>query len=379
MVCVMLQLWGCSSQEPDAPAHTRRTVLVYMVANNASLGGGGYDALDIEEMKTAAAQGDLGGGRLIVYHAGVDGAPQLLDITQGGTVVLKTYDDTQYSVERARMEEVITDAKRYAPADDYGLVLWSHASGWLEDGIAEAADAAATMSFGYDRGKKMNVSTLAKALSGKGFSFVYFDCCQMASVEVAYELRHTTDYIVASAIELPIEGMPYDKNVKCFFAETPDMVQAARNTFELYDGKEDPADRWCSMSVIDTSEIEALAEATRSIYAALPTMALPAGYAPQKYQLDGRVYLYDFGDYVSTIATAYGVSSQMIAAYEEALQGVVVYKDATPMLYNSLPLTRHSGLSTFIMTSQQESVTKNYNQLQWYADVASALIKSSEQ
>ena len=91
------------------------------------------------------------------------------------------------------------------------------------------------------------------------------------------------------------------------------------------------------------------------------------------------MYLYDFGDYVSTMATAYGVSSQMIAAYEEALQGVVVYKDATPMLYNSLPLTRHSGLSTFIMKSQQESVTKNYNQLQWYADVASALIKSSEQ
>ena len=369
MVCVMLLLCGCSSQEPDAPPLTKRTVLVYMVANNASLGGAGYDTLDIEEMKAAAANGDLAGGRLIVYHAGVNAAPQLLDITQSGIVVLKTYDDSQYSVERARLEDVISDTKRYAPAEDYGLVLWSHASGWLQDGITEA-DEASTLSFGYDRGKKMNVSTLAKALTDKGFSFVYFDCCQMASVEVAYELRHATDFIVASAIELPIEGMPYDKNVKCFFSDTPDLIQAARNTFELYDGQENPENRWCSMSVIDTSEMDALADATRAIYSALPDMTLPPGYTPQKYQLDGRVYLYDFADYVTSMAEAYGIPALLISEYDEAMHRAVIYKDATPMLYNTLPLTRHSGLSTFIMKSQQEAVTKNYNQLQWFADVA---------
>ncbi len=378
MECVMLLLCGCSSQEPDAPPLTKRTVLVYMVANNASLGGAGYDALDIEEMKAAAANGDLAGGRLIVYHAGVNAEPQLLDITQAGIVVLKTYDDSQYSVERARLEDVISDTKRYAPAEDYGLVLWSHASGWLQDGITEA-DEASTLSFGYDRGKKMNVSTLAKALTDKGFSFVYFDCCQMASVEVVYELRHATDFIVASAIELPIEGMPYDKNVKCFFTDTPDLIQAARNTFELYDGQENPENRWCSMSVIDTSEMDALADATRAIYSALPDMTLPPGYTPQKYQLDGRVYLYDFADYVTSMAEAYGIPALLISEYDEAMHRAVIYKDATPMLYNTLPLTRHSGLSTFIMKSQQEAVTKNYNQLQWFADVASALIKTSQQ
>ena len=378
MVCVMLLLCGCSSQEPDAPPLTKRTVLVYMVANNASLGGAGYDALDIEEMKAAAANGDLAGGRLIVYHAGVNAEPQLLDITQAGIVVLKTYDDSQYSVERARLEDVISDTKRYAPAQDYGLVLWSHASGWLQDGITEA-DEASTLSFGYDRGKKMNVSTLAKALTDKGFSFVYFDCCQMASVEVAYELRHATDLIVASAIELPIEGMPYDKNVKCFFTDTPDLIQAARNTFELYDGQENPENRWCSMSVIDTSEMDALADATRAIYSALPDMTLPPGYTPQKYQLDGHVYLYDFADYVTSMAEAYGIPALLLSEYDEAMHRAVIYKDATPMLYNTLPLTRHSGLSTFIMKSQQEAVTKNYNQLQWFADVASALIKTSQQ
>lgn len=378
MVCVMLLLCGCSSQEPDAPPLTKRTVLVYMVANNASLGGAGYDTLDIEEMKAAAANGDLAGGRLIVYHAGVNAAPQLLDITQSGIVVLKTYDDSQYSVERARLEDVISDTKRYAPAEDYGLVLWSHASGWLQDGISET-DEASTLSFGYDRGKKMNVSTLAKALTDKGFSFVYFDCCQMASVEVVYELRHATDFIVASAIELPIEGMPYDKNVKCFFTDTPDLIQAARNTFELYDGQENPENRWCSMSVIDTSEIDPLADATRAIYSALPDMTLPPGYTPQKYQLDGRVYLYDFADYVNSMAEDYGVPALLLSEYDEAMHRAVIYKDATPLLYNTLPLTHHSGLSTFIMKSQQEAVTKNYNQLQWFADVASALIKTSQQ
>ena len=192
-------------------------------------------------------------------------------------------------------------------------------------------------------------------------------------------MRHATDFIVASAIELPIEGMPYDKNVKCFFSDTPDLIQAARNTFELYDGQENPENRWCSMSVIDTSEMDALADATRAIYSALPDMTLPPGYTPQKYQLDGRVYLYDFADYVTSMAEAYGIPALLISEYDEAMHRAVIYKDATPMLYNTLPLTRHSGLSTFIMKSQQEAVTKNYNQLQWFADVASALIKTSQQ
>ena len=85
----------------------------------------------------------------------------------------------------------------------------------------------APLAFGFDKGQKMNLTTLARTLQGQNFGFVYFDCCYMGSVEVAYELRHA----------MPSNGMPYNRNIRCFFAPEADLLTAARNTFELYDGE----------------------------------------------------------------------------------------------------------------------------------------------
>lgn len=369
-----LILSSCSSEEPTpVPANSERTVLVYIVSNN-SLGSASRDYDDIDEMLAAARNGDIGNGRLLVYHAGTQEAPALKEITASGIEILKEYDTDTYSVESSRMSQVISDMKSIAPADDYGLVLWSHASGWLEDGM-EPANEVSTLSFGLDRTKKMNVTTLSRTLDGAGFSFIYFDCCLMASVEVVYELRNVTDRIVGSVTELYAAGMPYDQNIKCFFQTPPDLIQAARNTFELYDSMSDPQYRWCTMSVINTAPLQRLSEATRSIYSSLPSAELPQGYSPQRYQTDSRVYLYDFADYVETMAEEYSVDAALVDEFRAALEATVAYEDATPLLFGSLPLTRHSGLSTYIITSEADSQTKNYNNLAWYADVASALIK----
>lgn len=369
-----LLLTACSSDEPVKPEVTNRTVLVYIVSNN-SLGRDSLDYDDIDEMLVAARNGDIADGRLLVYHAGAYDQPELKEITSSGIKSLKVYDNSEYSVESSRMAQVITDAKTLAPADDYGLVLWSHASGWLEDGMEPAQET--TYSFGIDRINKMNVTTLAQTLESTGdkFSFIYFDCCLMASVEVAYELRNTTDFIVGSTTELPAAGMPYNKNIQCFFKPTPDLVQAANNTFELYDTKSDSRERWCTMSVISTASLTRLADATKAIYSAVPSMALPSGYTPQPYQTDSRVYLYDFADYAEAMATGYSVDASLVDEYRKALETTVLYEAATPMLFGYLPLTKHCGLSTYILTSETATQTKNYNHLSWYADVASALIK----
>ena len=57
---------------------------------------------------------------------------------------------------------------------------------------------------------------------------------------------------------------------------------------------------------------------------------------------------------------------------------VVVFEDATEMLWGQLALNEHSGLSTFIMKNDDDMSVKNYSQLDWFSDVASVLIKSAD-
>ena len=89
----------------------------------------------------------------------------------------------------------------------------------------------------------------------------------MGSVEVLYELRNVTSRIVASASEIPVDGMPYTKNLPLFFKTTPDLAAAAQNTFEYYN-ELGGSDRTCTIAVYNLAGMDDLANATRPIYEA---------------------------------------------------------------------------------------------------------------
>ncbi len=368
---------GCHKDE-DTTKKTHRTILVYMAACN-SLGSADADDNDIAEMLTAVKNGDLNGGRLLLYHADVNANVKLYDVTVDGLVELHDYsNDGLSSVKAERMLNVIADAKRIAPAEEYGLILWSHGSGWLQDGLDESATTATTQSksqksFGLERNTRMNITTLANVLNGQGFAFVYFDCCYMGSIEVAYELRDTTPYIVASVSELPVDGMPYDKNLKCLFADNFDLVGAATNTFNFYN---DQSGFWqtCTMSVIRTAGLGNLAAATRYIYEKAET-CYPTGYKPQPFMADATCYYYDLGDYVKALA-----SDEDYASWQTALNNCLLYTAATPTLWQQVLIDSHSGFSTYIFKSEDDAVAarKNYDTLSWYTDVVSALFNKTD-
>lgn len=355
--------------KPD-PDPVRRTVLVYQVANN-NLGSGGYDKDDLKEMLAGARAGALGtDGRLLVYNAGNAGDALLLEVTSDGLDTLKRYDPSVLSVSSSRMLEVMSDVETNAPARDYGLILWSHGSGWLQDGISDDLTAT-TKSFGSDRGRTMNITTLAAVLEqGLPLSFIYFDCCYMASVETLYELRNAAPVIVGSATELQVEGMPYDKNLIHFFAEgDARLIDAAKETFDWYDDMVGIA-RTATMSVVSTAGLDELAAATAAIYAAAD-VPVPDGFEPQRFMNKGvsACTYFDFAQYVRSLTD----DSSLLRRFDEALDACVLYAAATPMLWSAVPLKYHCGLSTYILRNRESISTKNYNTLQWYDDVASKL------
>ncbi len=364
---------GCHhSEEPDPqPRRFGRTVLVYMVANN-NLGSSRMDYDDIAQMKKGAAAGAIADGRLVLYHAPYNADPVLVQINANSVDTLLRYERLPYSVSADRMSRVLDDVDRLAPAEDYGLVLWSHGTGWVHDGLQEAE--AQIQSFGDDRGYKMNTSTLAWVLENSHLpiSFIYNDCCYMMSMETLYELRNAVPMIAGSATEIPAEGMPYHENLAHFFT-TPsaDLISSAETTFNWFDVMQG-SDRTCTMSVVKTAGIERLAKAVKAIYE-VSQPGMPKDYSPQRfsYTSDANCRYFDLYDYVKTLCGDDAEKADLFKEFDSAFNDVVLYKAHTPYLWNRVSLDRHNGISTYILSNASSSSTGNYRQLKWYDDVAS--------
>ncbi len=353
---------ACSSDEPepeDEVEKVPRTVLIYMVADN-SLGSASMDTDDLYEMETAVRYYGLNGCRVLVYHHGYNLPPVLMELTINGFVDLKTYDYTsqEYSVDVSRMQAVFADVKKQAPAEKYGLVLWSHANGWIETATSRSR------AFGDDRGYNMSIPSLAKALTGQGFDYVYFDCCHTMTVEVAYELRRCVDYMVGSVIELPAAGMNYTDNLPLLIGGTEaNLIQAATNTYNLYNNQSG-SNRTCCMSVIRTAALDSLALVTRGI--------MQKGYLPPDSRAGVQMFmvsnctLFDFYHYISQLKD---VTDSDLAELQQSLEAVVLYKANTPTIWERIRINHHCGLGSWVPLTADDLTYKGYNNLQWYTDV----------
>lgn len=388
----MLLCWAasaCSSDEPSpgpqGPAGpVRRTVLVYMVAANTL---SGYDNEDIDEM-LAAADSLPSDARWLVYHAPRYGyAPRLVELAGSDTITLKHYGRGGSST-LARLNEVLDDVAEFAPAADYGLVLWSHSSGWVANGLDEDLPDLpySPLSFGDDRtdnasGDRMNIATLRAAIKGRGIDYLYFDCCHMGTVEVMYELRDAARYVVCGPTETPRCGMPYDRNLRLLAqGDKASLVEAARRTFEYETVYDIPDD--CAMTVVDLSGMERLAAATAPIYASTP-LEHPADYVTNYYGTGRTGNFLDFGEYVNALAESEGLDPALAAEFNSALDAVVIYKAApeafySPVLGRYLRIYTASGLSTYVFNRPESFTTNGYSTLQWAKDVASLHLPSND-
>jgi len=171
-----------------------RTVIVYMAADNDLSDDAWKNISEIQKAYVGK------GVNLIVFIDSSDDLPQILQIEHGGFRRIKTFHEFS-SVDAIHFNHLLISIIDMYPAASYGLILWSHGTSWLPAGVQ-------LRSFGEDNGRQMDITTLAAALPVK-FDFILLDACLMGSVEVAYELRNKTDFIIASATEIIYSGFPY--------------------------------------------------------------------------------------------------------------------------------------------------------------------------
>ncbi len=376
-----------------------KTLLVYMIANNNLSGNASSNLLDIQKGYIPENEE----GNIVVYYHVPNQNPLLLNVVKDGEGKVKV--DTSYrfparnSASKESLKSAMSVTATLFPANEYGLILWSHGTGWLPEGFYEnpveesssaanspvqlsAAPAAASddmqadpyahmikmatsenkgaavRSFGSDAGKEIELKEIVEAMPYK-VSFIIFDACLMGGIEVAYELKDSTDYVLFSPAEIFSYGFPYSKIMQHIFAEPADLESVAREYYDLYNGQPSTT-RYGTISLVKTSELENVAGAAKAIFDSGREKIAGLNMAGiQRYYRGSKRWFYDLGDFMKAIAT-----EEQFGAFEQALEKAVVYKAATPYFFD-ISISRYSGLSTYVPNPANGTLAKYYRTLEW--------------
>jgi len=340
-------LVSCQKEEIQKTPATR-TIIAYIAANNDLAGDASFS---LQQMEQGFSEKDV---NLVAFVAESGENPQLMEIHQGNNKVIKTYSVLN-TADPAVIKEILQDAIDLYPAQEYGLILWSHGSSWMPNGIG-------LRSFVNDNGNRMNIPELANNLPVK-FNFILFDACLMGAVEVAYELKDKTDYIIASPTETQETGFPYDVIIPKLLQPAIDYNVVAQTYFNYYNAQQD-AYQSATVSVVETQPLPALAAAMKQLCENNPVnMKTFDRTSVQRLDVYDEQYVFDLLDFVDKIfpdANKDDLTAQ--------LNKTVLYKYHTPEFIMMYDINFFCGLSCYIPLQSRDDLNAYYKTLKWYQD-----------
>lgn len=325
-ICLLSGLTSCHHDDDTPEDNTaRRTVLVYMAAENNLTR---FATEDLEEMKTGSLK-LAEDQNLVIYvdKAGSLTTPYIVR-AKNGEMVDTIFMKEALSADPTTLQDVIQYTREHFPAKSYGLLLWGHASGWLvstKDSISRTRGSSILepKAYGGATGNNsssssgnywMNIVPMAKAIqNGMGsdhLSFIFGDCCSFGCLEVAYELRNVTDYIIGSPAEVPDMGAPFDLIVPDMFIETDNFyakiidhyfdyyLDIFKNNPQYYNKKVgDLAGYSVPLAVVKTSGLDNLAYATSTLLGTIAEKVSTSGSLDldkvMYYAISQKKYSYD--------------------------------------------------------------------------------------
>ncbi|SKB56816.1 hypothetical protein SAMN05660841_01298 [Sphingobacterium nematocida] len=351
---------GKSKLEPEAKQKFR-TVLVYLAANN-SLEEEAYK--NMRQMEDAI--GDID-GNLIVYTRLPNEKPALYEVSktnsgQGDFKKIKDYFPHSSS-DPTIMKSVINEVQSLYPAESYGLILWSHATGW----IPASQGGIKLRSFGDDDGHVMDITDLNNALPNN-FDFIMFDACSMASTEVLYEIKDKAKYFIASPGEVVSNGMPYDKITNDLFLPGSEGYKAiAKKYFDHYNSLSG-LNQSATISVIKADQLQELATQTKITLQSQPPLYTDFNRNNiQRMDFDrfgNPLIAFDFLDFLNQNYN----NNPNYQKTKTSLEKATLYK-ANTQFFNGFEIKTNSGLTCYIPSSENAGPAHTfYKTLKWYKD-----------
>ncbi len=359
VIALFMSCGGHDDPDPEPPTGpAEQTILMYMPWAGDEL----YPFLlkNITAMETAIdLNGGLGKKKLLVFLCTTPTRAMLINLDfKNGKCVRDTlrrdygFGTTEPSYTTvAGMTDLFNEVKGYAPAKSYGIVVGCHALGWVPKGTNFTSFYAGSKSNGRkvshrpvtrfygntgDRRQQAEVSSLASAIrqSFGHTDYILFDNCYMSCIEVAYDLKDVTDYLIASPTEVMGDGMPYATVGRNILRDDYNgIVDGFYNYYKNYsvtfsDGYTE--DFSCgNLSVIKCDQLDAMASLMKTINNSNPT-----GTGSSDIQvMDGLepTVFFDMGDYLNALCHDASLLSQAKAQLEK----VVPYKRTTGLFYSA--------------------------------------------
>lgn len=401
---LVIVLAACSNEIPEQQPAKRsgRTVLAYLISNNAGTSLDNDLRNNVIDMYAALGNMKESCTLLVFYRPYADdaplGKPTLMSFYADGrgninnvaalTGAELTFDavchvaqkkeytmNSQIATDPAVMEEVFTDMQKIAPSDSYGLILGSHATGWMKGNSVQSK------AFGDDGGYNIDIPDLANVLK-KSFSekldFVLFDACMMGNAEVGYELKDVTSHCIASVMETPVYGFPYDQILPYLYTENIDYSAVCHEFMSFNKAN----NLWGTCAVMDCSQMENLASAVKAKLSewqdALSSVSMQN---VQQYGVNSYKYFsYDVLDFFRELGGKSGVAetdlNEAIASIQTVLNEAVIAKECIPNPSNSsfrVDEARFCGIGMYIPKEYNPYVTNKtawndyYEQsISWY-------------
>ena len=322
LVGVAAGILSCGHDDvPEEDPIAECTVLIYMAAeNNLS----SFATNDLKEMKKASLSLS-NNQKLIVYVDQADTIPPFFARIKDGQFVDSISVEESLTADPAVLESALRYMRTNYPSQSYGLVLWGHASGWLisNDSVVYNKSRA----YGGDSGNNssslsvkywMNIPSMAKAIANgmdqTRLKFIMGDCCNFGCVEVAYELRKLTDYLIGSPAEVPDEGAPFDLVIPQMYSKSEDFYKGIINQYYQYykEAFIDKPKRYKNTSdgdlqgysvplvAVKTAELDGLATATAQLCQTIHDQLTPTGdldFTNKLYYAMNGSYRYSYDMY----------------------------------------------------------------------------------
>ena len=180
----------------------------------------------------------------------------------------------------------------------------------------------------------------------------------MGSVEVAYELRNKTDFILASSSEILSTGFPYESIIPELMKTTPDLSKVVESYFNYYDRQQGDF-RSATIALTNTRELERLAVVTNQV---ITSQSFDPGFfdrsSVKRLDVYEEQYTFDFLDFMLK-----AFPDADFNPLKEQLNKTVLYKAHTPEFIGQYAITTYCGLSCYI--PGVTDLNDFYQQLSW--------------
>lgn len=381
--------------EPPTPELNKHTLLMYFPW---SVNLTNCFIKNIADMEKSISENGLDNQRVLVFFASAPSEATLFEIKRNdlGIVTrdtLASYPSHPYTTVEG-ISKMINDVKEAAPAQNYSLLIGAHGMSWLPvsraSGLMYSTGKEApfvehwnmdvneenpilTRYFGGTTAAyQTDISTLVDALkeTDTHMQYILFDDCYMSSIEVAYELRNSADYLIASTCEIMAYGMPYHLIGEHLLGE-PDYNNIVNEFYNFYSDYNllPPGNLPCgTIGVTNLKEMEKMASIMNEINATIYDSVSINPSKIQKFDGYNPTLFFDYGDYVKAMCEK--SHPELYKRFTEQLSLTVPYKKATKTFYSMASsmqheITNYSGINTSELSTNKLS-EKKYKETPWY-------------